>query len=303
MGFNQINFFQNGMARVDNIMPKIKLDDAAMFFDVYGSKLSINEAGVKEKPTLLVLHGGHGMVDHTLFVDFWSRFSDVAQIIFLDQRGCGRSDRRESSEWNLKQWGQDVFDFCDALGIEKPIVAGIAIGGHVLCDYVTRYPEHPSAVIFCNTEAKTELGAMLEKFRELGGDEVAEICRQNYLSPTPETVAAYKEKCVPLYAKKSYSKNEMARCIPRMEVIEHYCNNEINHFNYLDLIHKIQCPTLFMVGEKSPGHPPALARKMADKIDSRWLSYHEFKNAGAPVYKDLPLESEHAVRTFIQSLI
>lgn len=280
-------------------MPKIKINGAQLFFDVYGSKLAINESGVQEKSTLLVLHGGHGMVDHTLYVEFWSQFSEMAQVIFLDQRGCGRSDKREASEWNLKQWGQDIYDFCEALAIQKPIVAGVSMGGHVMCEYVSHYPNHPGALIFCNTEAKMDIDVMVEKFRELGGDKVAEICRQNYLAPTPDIVAAYRDHCVPFYAKNAYSKKEIQRCIQRMEIFEHYCKNEMNQFNYLGELHKIQCPTLFMVGEKSPGHPSPLAKTMADKIDPQWVHYHEFKDAGAPVYKDSPEEAYKLVSQFI----
>ena len=67
-------------------MPKIKINNTHLFFDVYGSHLQILHDSVIEKPTLLVLHGGHGVADQPLYVDFWSRFSDIAQVIFLDQR-------------------------------------------------------------------------------------------------------------------------------------------------------------------------------------------------------------------------
>ena len=90
-------------------MPKINIGSATLFFDIYGSKLDIKTT-ITEKPTLLVLHGAHGLVDHTLYVEFWSQFSDIAQVIFLDQRGCGRSDWRNKNEWNVKRWGEDVYE-------------------------------------------------------------------------------------------------------------------------------------------------------------------------------------------------
>lgn len=281
-------------------MPKIKIGEAKLFFDVYGSKLKIGADNVVEKPTLLILHGGHGVVDHTLYVEFWSQFSELAQVIFLDQRGCGRSDYRDASEWNLRQWGQDIYDVCEALAIRKPIVAGVSMGGHVICEYVTQHPEHPGALIFCNTEAKMDIDAMVDKFRELGGEKIARICRENYLAPTPEAVVTYRDQCIPYYATNPYTSTEIKRCIQRMEIFEHYCKKEMTHFDYLNELYKIQCPVLFMVGEKSPGHPPKLAETMAKKIDKRWVHYHEFKEAGAPVYNDAPKESEKVVKDFIK---
>jgi pimeloyl-ACP methyl ester carboxylesterase len=73
----------------------IKINNCNLFFDVYGSKLKITSDKVIEKPTLIVLHGGHGMVDHTLYVEF----------------------------------------LCRTVGIKKPIVAGISMDGHVMCEY------------------------------------------------------------------------------------------------------------------------------------------------------------------------
>src|SRR3990167_6770811 len=99
-------------------MPKIKIGNTKLFFDVYGSKLKVRDTDVIEKQTLILLHGGHGFADHTLYVEFWSQFADIAQVIFLDQRGCGRSDKRNQDEWNLQQWGKDVHDFCLQLGIK-----------------------------------------------------------------------------------------------------------------------------------------------------------------------------------------
>ena len=166
-------------------MPRIKVNDTQLFFDVYGSQLSINSDSVAYKPTLLVLHGGHGVVDHTLYVEFWSQFSDIAQVIFLDQRGCGRSDTESLDKCNLRHWGKDVYDFCNTLDIKKPIIAGVSMGGHVMCEYISHFPEHPEALIFCNTEAKMNLDAMVEKFTQLGGEAIGEICRQTYMSSTP----------------------------------------------------------------------------------------------------------------------
>jgi pimeloyl-ACP methyl ester carboxylesterase len=280
-------------------MPKIKVANAELFFDVYGSKLEIGKSTVREKPTLLVLHGGHGFVDHTLYVQFWSQFSDIAQVIFLDQRGCGRSDLRTAEEWNLRYWGEDVYQFCQALGIEKPIIAGVSMGGHVMCEYVTKYPNHPGALIFCNTEAKFDLDLVCEAFRKLGGDEIAELARKNFSSPTPEIIEEFKNKGVPFYARNAYTPTEIARCQQRTQVFEHYCKNKMTQFNYLGQLNKIQCPTLFMVGEISPGHPPRAAQLMMAEIDPKLVTHHEFKNAGAPVYKDSPEEAEQVVRDLI----
>ena len=282
-------------------MPKIKLGDQHLFFDVYGSQLKIGATSVEQKPTLLVLHGGHGMVDHTLYVDFWSKFAGVAQVIFLDQRGCGRSDPCGPEQWNLRTWADDVVAFCEALSIEKPIVAGVSMGGHVICDYATRFPGHPEALIFCNTEAQFNVDMVCACFEKLGGKEIADIARANFTNSTPEIVKLYKEKCVPYYAKKAYSAKEIERCVQRMEIFEFFCKQEMQHFNYLAELHKITAPSLFMVSEESPGHPPAAAEAMVEKMNPDLVAYHLFKGAGAPTYNDAPEESYQVVLEFLRN--
>ena len=106
----------------------IEVNGTKLFFDVYGSALKVEKSNVIEKPTLIVLHGGHGFIDHTLYVEFWSQFSDQAQVVFLDQRGCGRSSPDKEEHWNLKTWAEDLYQFCQKLDIKNPNkIPGIVI--------------------------------------------------------------------------------------------------------------------------------------------------------------------------------
>lgn len=278
----------------------ITINKCRLFFDIYGSKLDIRPAVIKEKPTLIVLHGGHGMVDHTLYVEFWSQFSDLVQVIFLDQRGCGRSDQRTAAEWNLQYWADDLYQFCQTLNIEKPILAGVSMGGHVMCEYLRHHADNISGLIFCNTEARFIADDVCNKLTELGGAEIAEIARKQFTNPTPKTAQAYQEKCVKYYAKNAYSPVEIGRCIQHMEILSHFYKNHLHNFNYLADLKKIKYPTLFMVGESSPLHLPIRAEEMSAQIAPKLVTMHVFKEAGAPVYKDAPAESAMAVRDFLE---
>ena len=280
----------------------ILIGGCKIFFEVYGSKLKLLSDHVIEKPTLIVLHGGHGMVDHTIYVEFWSKFSDITQVILIDQRGCGRTDPRDASEWNLHQWAEDLFEFCKALNIQKPIIAGVSMGGHVMCDYVKHHADQAGALIFCNTEARFVLDDVCAAMAKKGGAEVGEITRQQFTCPTPEISKQYQERCVPHYARNAYSPAELSRCKKHMEVFTHFGKNEVLHFNYLDDLQKICCPTLFMVGEESPLHPPVRAVEMLERTPKGLGEMHLFKNAGAAVYKDAPEEAEKVVREFIAGL-
>jgi pimeloyl-ACP methyl ester carboxylesterase len=108
-----------------------------LFFDVEGAKFAPEGPVMREKATLLLLHGGPGF-DHSIYKPAYSALTDTAQIIYLDHRGNGRSEDGPRESWNLAQWGDDVRAFCDALGIEKPIVLGASFGGMVALSYAIR---------------------------------------------------------------------------------------------------------------------------------------------------------------------
>src|ERR1041384_1695938 len=140
-----------------------------LFFDVQGRLLVPDGAVMREKPTLVMLHGGPGL-DHAIFKPTYSALADIAQVVYLDQRGNGRSEAGPKERWTLAQWADDARAFCETLGIEKPIVLGVSFGGTVAMAYATRYPSHPGKLILITTEAKggspLERGvALFEKFR------------------------------------------------------------------------------------------------------------------------------------------
>jgi proline iminopeptidase len=68
----------------------IEVNGARLFFDVEGTGLVPEGPRMREKPTLLLLHGGPGF-DHTLYRPAFSVLADLVQIVYLDHRGNGRS--------------------------------------------------------------------------------------------------------------------------------------------------------------------------------------------------------------------
>ena len=57
---------------------------------------------MQQRPTLLLLHGGPG-ADHSLYKPAFSQLAGIAQVIYLDHRGNGRSDRATPDTWTLRQ--------------------------------------------------------------------------------------------------------------------------------------------------------------------------------------------------------
>lgn len=158
-------------------------DDVRLYFDVAGTALDIDGASVREKPTLLVLHGGPGF-DHTSMRPWFDRFADLAQVVWYDHRGQGRSDGWDDRDrWTIDTWADDVVRLCDALGIERPIVFGQSFGGLVTMHYAARHPDHPAKVVLSNASARSNVDRIVAAFRRLHGDDVAEVAHGYWTDP------------------------------------------------------------------------------------------------------------------------
>src|SRR6476660_5617441 len=88
------------------------------------------ELFVEERGTgfpLLVLHGGPGL-DHTMFGDRLDPLGDACRLLFVDQRGQGRSGPSDPGTWTLARMAADVSALAKALGLERYAVLGHSFG-------------------------------------------------------------------------------------------------------------------------------------------------------------------------------
>ena len=227
-----------------------------LFFDVEGAKLVPDGPVMREKPTLLMLHGGPGS-DHSIYRPAYSALADIAQIIYFDHRGNGRSDDGPRERWNLAQWGDDVRAFCDVLGITSPIVLGASFGGMVAISYATRHPEHPAKLVLISTEAvggsyRDRRVALFERF---GGPEVGALARRRFLEeqghPDMASIDAWRRLAMPHYTRIPRDPDMARRAVNRLEVLQWFTRpgGESRSFNMLGDLHRIQCPTLVLGGE------------------------------------------------------
>ena len=122
---------------------RIEVNGCRLFVDVVGSGLVATGTSMTERPTIFLLHGGPGM-DHTAMKPDFDPLSEVAQLIYYDHRGQGRSDTDKPENWNLDQWADDLRGLIDALGVEKPIVLGLSFGGFVAQNYACLLYTSPS---------------------------------------------------------------------------------------------------------------------------------------------------------------
>lgn len=269
-----------------------------LYVDVESPQLVPDGPVLREKPTLLLLHGGPGF-DHSAFRPFFGRVADIAQVIYVDHRGHGRSDRRPPEEWTLDVFADDVVRLCDALGIVKPIVLGQSFGGFVAQRYIDRHPAHPAKVILSSTSPHMKRERKEAMFGKLGGEAARESCRRFWSDPNPDTWADYGVHCRHLYNTTPQDPHAGARTIHEFDILYRSAAGEQRTMDLLPGLAKAQCPVLVMVGSEDPVCPVADARDIAAALPAQWMQYREFPNVGHGAWRDDADAAFEVLRRFI----
>jgi proline iminopeptidase len=280
----------------------ITLGHQQIFFDVVGSKLEADGPRMREKPTLIVMHGGPGF-DHSGLRGDFDTLSDIAQVIYIDHRGNGRSVPSDPATWTLAQWGDDVRAFCDALGIVKPIVMGQSFGGMVAQSYATRHPEHPGSLILSSTAARMDFPASMKVFEAKGGAAALEAARRMWESGSDDEFETYMRVCMPLYntTVRAGGDDARARAIMRRDVYRHFSlpGREITTMDFRSRLNKILCPTLILAGAEDPITPPHLAQELLTCIKEGLATLRVYESCGHGAFRDNPESVLLTIREFV----
>lgn len=270
-----------------------------LFVDIEGCSLVPDGAAMRQKPTLILLHGGPGY-DHSSFKPVFSQLADAAQIVYVDHRGHGRSDRRPPEEWTLDTFADDIVRLCDALGIVKPIVLGQSFGGFVAQRYLARHAAHPAKVVLSSTSHHMGLARKLKMFEKLGGRAAREAAEAFWTAPGEATWAPYQRLCTPLYnTRPPADAQARERTVFNTEILFASASGEQRSMQLLPGLARVQCPVLVLAGEQDPVTPLADAQEIAAAIPAPWGRLLTFANAGHGAWRDEPEAALRAIRAFV----
>jgi proline iminopeptidase len=282
----------------------VLVNGARLYFDVEGAGLRARGAAMVWMPTLLLLHGGPG-ADHTLYKPAFSQLAEVAQVVYLDHRGNGRSARGAPQDWTLAQWADDVHAFCAALGIDRPMLYGASFGGMVAMTYAIRHPEAPGALVLASTSAQgaAHATAKVAMFERLGGAAAGALARRRFVDgdTSPDVLREWIEVALPLYTRRGEDPDSTKRLTLRREVTAWFNRpgGEGRSFDLLADLRHIRCPTLVIGGTLDPMTPIECQRDIAAALPPQLVSYREFEGCGHAVVGDAPVEAMALLRDFI----
>jgi proline iminopeptidase len=238
-------------------------------------------------PPCVVLHGGLGF-DHTYMRAAFQPLEDVRTMVYVDQRGNGRSGRPPLETITIPQLAADVEALREHLGYERIGVAGHSYGGFVALEYATTYPDHVSHLIcedtspgvFEPTEAELaeradpswitpEIQAGFEYFGSLmaSGETPTD---EEFLTNLPTIAPVYLYRSDPgvLAAK-------LGGMIVNAEVSMHSMRVALPGWTVADKLDRITAPTLVLCGRYDLMTTPECAKRLSTGIPGAELVWFE----------------------------
>jgi len=118
---------------------------------------------------LLFLHGGPGAWSRSFEELGGKNLEDSFRMIYLDQRGCGRSDFPSDNNYSLDRVVKDIEELREYLKIKDLNIIAHSFGGILLINYLYKYPNNVNKAIFLNSSLsiKRSLNVQVKKSLEI----------------------------------------------------------------------------------------------------------------------------------------
>jgi proline iminopeptidase len=104
--------------------------------------------GAPGTPPVVFLHGGPGQGSVHFAALEGPRMERSLRMVYLDQRGSGRSERPWNRAYSMDLLVEDLEGVRKLLGVPKIGLVGHSFGGTLALEYAAKYPEHVAGLVF-----------------------------------------------------------------------------------------------------------------------------------------------------------
>jgi pimeloyl-ACP methyl ester carboxylesterase len=272
---------------------QIDVNGTRLWFDVDGPTLVPEGSAMRQRPTVVLVHGGPGVYDHSYFKPEFGRLAEHAQVVYLDLRGHGRPDWGEAATWSFEACADDVRVFCDMVGIDRPIVFGHSMGGPIVLLYAAHHPGHAAGLIVQSGFARWDPPRLVAGFRR-----VAEIARRSYAG---EVVADEEWARVFAAFGPHLPDEERESRTPQNRALNASGMALIRQLDIVDQLGRVDAPTLVSVGELDPVTPVACAEEIVAALPAGIAQLMVIDGAGHFNWLDAPDRYWPMIVAFIRS--
>jgi pimeloyl-ACP methyl ester carboxylesterase len=274
----------------------VDVNGTRLWFDVDGPALVPDATEMRERPTVVLVHGGPGVWDHSYFKPDFTPLAEHAQVVYLDLRGHGRSDWGDVGAWSFETCADDIRQFCDTVGIASPFVLGHSMGGPIVLLYGARHPGHAAGLIINSGFARFDVPRLVDGFRRVAGDDVADIARRSFSGEEVsdeewDRVAVAYGPCNPGPEQRVRPRKNLDLNAPGMDLVR--------TADLVDQLKRVESPTLVLVGELDPVTPPAASEEIFAALPEKVGRLAVIDGAGHWAWKDAPDRYWRLITQFI----
>jgi len=261
---------------------------------------------------LVIIHGGPGL-DHSYLLPQMEQLADSYELIFFDQRGCGKSTiRLDSTDMTLDALVEDIDRVRDAYNLNTMNLMGHSWGGLLAMFYAAKHGDRLNSLILVNSSPPTSalrdssFKSMAQRMSTEDSLAQAAIMQTaEFRQREPQTM----EKFFRLLFKGSFYNpiraNELTLSFgpdyaARSKLVGYLAKDpQLRTYDLTGTLETITCPVLIIGSDDDPV-PPASNELIHSHIkDSKYVV---MKNCGHFPFIEAPGQFFPAVRTFLERI-
>ncbi len=252
------------------------------YCQVKGIEISYQESGQKSSPQRIIIfiHGAAGNAGRWInqVQEIGGRYSERYYVAAPDLPGHGRSGGEACGQVFLyREW---IKEFTDAMGLDRPIMAGHSMGGAIALDFALKYPQSTAGLVIVGSGPRFEIDPdRLEAYKR--GEYTMEWTRASFASSAPEDLV---ERIF----------QEVQQSDPWSRYLDFLACSRFQVKN----LQNIAVPTLIICGAEDINTPSVLSEYLAEKI--RGAGLVKIDNAAHQVMLEQPQTVNEHIEHFLE---
>jgi proline iminopeptidase len=231
-----------------------------------GYDLNVEEVG--SGFPVIVLHGGPGL-DHQMFRPYLDALGDEYRLLYVDERGQGRSDRVDPSTLSLEVFARDIDLIAEALELDEFALLGHSFGAIITTFHATELGTAAAYVISGGGDSSEALQADVDaSLAALGADgkRIVDSWEAEKTVETDEQLAQLLRDQMPFHFHGEPPPGYGEETVGSPEVLRHFANIGYGAFDYRPKLGGVDKPTLVVVGEHDRTTTPRAAGVLHEGI-------------------------------------
>jgi proline iminopeptidase len=231
-----------------------------------GVSLFVEELG--DGFPLVVLHGGPGF-DHSMFRPWLDPLAADFRLLYVDERGQGRSDRVDPASLTLEVFARDVDLLAEALLLDGFALLGHSFGAIVTTAHAIELGTAAAYVISGGGDSSVgleeDVATALEAMGE-AGEAIAASWELEKTVRTDEEMLSLWRAQMPMHFAGEPPTGYGEDTVFSPDVLRHFANVGYGDFDFVPYLHHVDRPTLVIVGEHDQVTTPRAAQVLQQGI-------------------------------------